>query len=108
MIPKKVKVIGQSSLSGDLIVTQFEQEDKGSVVMEQKFMKSRNPNKTILWQTTNKFDEKIQLAHYKGNDYINIFVDGGVHSVRFMLTKDGIGQLIQVLKYYIDNLKGEK
>lgn len=90
------------------MVTQFEQEDKGSVVMEQKFMRSRNPNKTILWQTTNKFDEKIQLAHYKDNDYINIFVDGGVHAVRFMLTKKGMEELVTVLKYYIDNLKGEK
>jgi hypothetical protein len=67
------------------------------VKTEAKEVKKRNPDKTVLFEIRNKFNEKIQFDHYKGNDFINIFVNGGVHSLRFVLNKGGMSSLKHAL-----------
>jgi len=82
---KKIELIAKRD-DGEFIISKFE----NLVKIKAKQIKKRNPNKTVLFEIRNKLNEKIQFAHYKGNDFVNVFVNGGVHNLRFVLNKQGL------------------
>jgi len=85
---KKLQLIAQRD-DGEYVISTFED----LIHVNSKMMGKRNPDKKVLFEIRNKMNEKIQFCHYKGNDFINIFVNGGVHSTRFVLNKEGIDSL---------------
>jgi len=91
---KKLELIGKRG-DGEYIISTFE----NLVKVKAKKMSRRNPDKKILFQVRNKLREQIQIAHYKGNNYLNVFVDAGVHDSRFMLTKKQVLELLKALQH---------
>jgi hypothetical protein len=78
---------------GEYVISKFE----NLVQVQARRMKKRNIDKEILFEKYNTFKEKVQFCHYKGNDFINLFIDGGVHFIKFPLTLKDIDSLIKVL-----------
>jgi len=90
---KKIELIAKNE-RGEYVISKFE----NLVQVEAKKIGKRNPDKKILFEKYNQFKEKIQLAHYKDNDFVNLFINGGVHSVRFTITLEDLNNLISVLQ----------
>lgn len=91
---KKIELIAKRE-DGEFVISKFE----NLVKVKAKKLSKRNPDKEILFQVRNKLREQIQIAHYKGNDYLNVFVDAGVHDSRFMLTKRQVEELVKALQH---------
>jgi len=91
---KKIELIAKRE-DGEFVISKFE----NLVKVKAKKMNRRNPDKKILFQVRNKMREQVQIAHYKGNDYLNVFVDGGVHDSRFMITKKQVVELVKALQH---------
>jgi hypothetical protein len=89
---KKIELIAKRE-DGEYVISKFE----NLVKVEAKQIMKRNPDKKILFEKYNQFKEKVQLAHYKNNDFVNLFIDGGVHPVRFTITLEDLNNLIHVL-----------
>jgi hypothetical protein len=74
------------------------------------FHGKRNPNKKTIFQIVNKWKEKLSIVHYKGNNFLSIFVDGGFHHSRFMLSEEQITELLSTCTKYkimLEKLKEE-
>jgi predicted RND superfamily exporter protein len=91
---KKIELIAKRE-DGEYVISKFE----NLIKVKATKLSKRNPDKTILFQVRNKMKEQIQIAHYKGNDYLNIFVDAGVHDSRFMLTREQVLELVKTLQH---------
>ena len=102
--PRKVTIISETGLHNTELITKIEQNE-GRILEKQEFFKKKNPDKTVLFQLKNKYDEQIQIAHYKGNDFLNLFIDGGVHHTRFVLSKNLAEHLVHVLLRYLEGQK---
>jgi hypothetical protein len=92
---KKIELITRRE-NGDFVISKFE----NLVQVEAKKMGKKNPDKTLLFELRNKFGEKVQVCHYKGNDYLNLFVSGGVHDSRFIMSKELLSRLLNSLTEY--------
>jgi hypothetical protein len=97
---KKIELIAQRE-DGEYVISKFE----NLVQVEAKKMGKKNPDKTLLFELRNKFGEKIQICHYKGNDYLNLFVSGGVHDSRFIMSKELLSRLLNSLTEYTSILR---
>ena len=64
----------------------------------------RNPRKHILLKSRNRLAESFEIAWYEGNNYLNVFVDAGVHKARFIIPLRLVEQLIDSLAKYKDKL----
>ena len=102
---KKVEILAKRD-DGEFVITSLE----NLVKIKSRKVGKRNPDKKILLQVRNKLGEKFQVCHYKDNNFLSVFVNGGVHNSRFMITKSQLPFLKELVQYstivlYKDNKK---
>jgi len=101
-LKKKVIVIEPTALGSNIV------ESTGEILSKTKWHMKRNPNKKEIFFKNNKWREKLTICHYKGNDFLNVFVNGGMHSSRFVLTLEDAKDLGKTLLHCIHILYSER
>ena len=88
--PRKIKIIMEDE-AGEITLL-----ETIPIKLEAKtFTKGKkNPDREILWGIQNHSHETMKIVHYRGNDYLNCFIDGGLHPMRFILNKENMKDLV--------------
>jgi len=100
-LKKKVIVIEETPYGSNIFETTAE---KIKEIGKTRFRRKKNPNKKTIFQIMNKWKETISIVHYKGNDFLNVFVNGGTHSSRFVLSRELLERLVSTCTKYINML----
>jgi len=98
---KKVIVIEETPLGSNIFETIGEEV---TPIGRTNFRRKKNPDKKTIFQIENKWREKFSIVYYKGNNYLNVFVDAGTHPSRFVISRDKLGDLVSICTKYIDML----
>ena len=100
-LKKKVIVIEETPFGSNIFESTAE---KIQEVGKTTFRRRKNPDKKTIFQIINKWKESFSIVHYKGNDFLNVFVNGGTHSSRFVLSKELLERLVSTCIRYNDML----
>jgi hypothetical protein len=100
-LKKKVIVIEESPYGSNIFESTAE---KIQQIGKTNFRRKKNPNKRTIFQIINKWKESLSIVHYKDNDFLNVFVNGGTHSSRFVLSRELLERLVSTCTKYIDML----
>jgi hypothetical protein len=100
---KKVEIIYEDPLHPQKFV--IATIEPTAIVQQQKF--SSNPNREVIFMVQNRMRERFRVVFYPKNNYLNLFVDAGVHTARFILTKKNIEELLVQLAEWLRRERGE-
>jgi len=100
-LKKKVIVIEETPFGSNIFESTAEELKS---VGKTTFCRKKNPDKKTIFQIINKWKESFSIVHYKDNDFLNVFVNGGTHSSRFVLSKELLERLVSTCTKYIDML----
>ena len=103
---KKRGVVTKKKLAGKLFKGILELENGRKVEMEIRGESSRvkplplksNDALSKYLVIYNIYREKLSVKRYKGSKYVDLWIDGGVHTVRFRLSTEMLRQLIRALR----------
>lgn len=101
-LKKKVIVIEESPYGSNIFESVAEELKE---IGQTTFHFKKNPNKTTVFQAVNKWKESLNIVHYDGNDFLNVFIDGGVHHMRFILSKEQLERLVSTCTNYVTRLE---
>lgn len=97
-LKKKIIVIEEGPLGSNIFETIAEEVRP---IGKTGFHMKKNPDKKTVFQVTNKWKERLNLVWYKGNDFLNVFIDGGMYKMRFIITRDQLERLVSTCTKYI-------
>lgn len=101
---KKVKIIGEHPHNPEImVITELEQLEGVRKYFPKR--KGGNPDREVLCCLRNNWDETMKVVHYKGKDFLNVFVDGGIHPSNFIITLKNVGILIHELTAIQEKMK---
>jgi hypothetical protein len=101
-LKKKIIVLEESPLGTNILESVAEELRP---IGRTDFHRKKNPNKKVLFQVINRWKEKLSICYYVGNDFLNVFIDAGIHKVRFIITKEQLDSLISTCTMYKSKLK---
>jgi hypothetical protein len=81
-LKKKIIVIEESPLGSNIIETIAEETKP---IGKTQFYNKSKSNYTQILELHNKWKDTLKLVHYPGNDFVNVFVNGGRVQSRFVL-----------------------
>ena len=110
---KKRGVVTKKKLAGKLFKGILELENgrrveveirgKGGRIKALPFRSNKRITKYLV--IYNIYREKLSIKRYKGNEHVDVWIDGGAHPVYFRLDKNRIEQLIGALKKALKDIE---
>jgi len=110
---RKRKVATKKKLQGKVFKGILELENGRKVEMEIRGESSRikplplksNDALSKYLVIYNIYREKLSIKRYKGSKHVDLWIDGGVHPVRFRLNAELIRQLIRALRKALKDIE---